>query len=171
MSRIREDNTMTGDARLAHRRAEMIAAGYWRDKTILDHLDRAIERTPDKTAIVAIRSEGRQEKRLTYKEIDRLSDILALRLAGLGVGRGDVVSFQLPNWWEFSLLHLACLKLGAVSNPLMTIFRERELRFMLKLAESKVFVLPAAFRGFDYGRRTTSSSSSIPAERPASQRA
>ena len=45
MSRIREDNTMTGDDRLAHRRAEMIAAGYWRDKTILDHLDRAIERT------------------------------------------------------------------------------------------------------------------------------
>ena len=49
---------MTGDDRLAQRRAAMIAAGYWRDKTILDHLDRAIERTPDKTAIVAIRSEG-----------------------------------------------------------------------------------------------------------------
>ena len=75
---------MTGDDRLAHRRAEMIAAGYWRDKTILDHLDRAIERTPDKTAIVAIGSEGGQEKRLTYKAIDRLADILALRLAGLG---------------------------------------------------------------------------------------
>ena len=133
---------MTADDRLAQRRAAMTAAGHWRDKTILDHLDRVIERTPDKTAIVAIRSEGGQEKRLTYKEIDRLSDILAPRLARLGVGRGDVVSFQLPNWWEFSVLHLACLKLGAVSNPLMTIFRERELRFMLKLAESKVFVVP-----------------------------
>lgn len=43
---------------------------------------------------MAIRSEGGQEKRLTYKAIDRLSDILALRLAGLGVGRGDVISFQ-----------------------------------------------------------------------------
>lgn len=47
MSRIRENNTMTGDDRLAQRRATMIAAGYWRDKTILDHLDRAIERTPE----------------------------------------------------------------------------------------------------------------------------
>ena len=88
--------------------------------------------------------------RLSYEEVDRLSDILALQLAKLGVGRGDVVSFQLPNWWEFSVLHLACLKLGAVSNPLMIIFRERELRFMLRLAETKVFVVPAAFRGFDY---------------------
>ena len=50
---------MMGDDRLAQRRAAMIAAGYWRDKTILDHLDRAIECTPDKTAIVAIRSRGR----------------------------------------------------------------------------------------------------------------
>ena len=54
---------MMGDDRLAQRRAAMIATGYWRDKTILDHLDRAIECTPDKTAIVAIRSEGGQEKR------------------------------------------------------------------------------------------------------------
>lgn len=156
---------MMGDDRLAQRRAAMIAAGYWRDKTILDHLDRAIECTPDKTAIVAIRSEGGQEKRLTYKEIDRLSDILALRLAGLDVGRGDVVSFQLPNWWEFSVLHLACLKLGAVSNPLMTIFRERELRFMLKLAESKVFVVPTAFRGFDYAGMAVNLRGDLPALR------
>jgi cyclohexanecarboxylate-CoA ligase len=156
---------MMGDDRLAQRRAAMIAAGYWRDKTILDHLDRAIECTPDKTAIMAIRSEGGQEKRLTYKEIDRLSDILALRLAGLDVGRGDVVSFQLPNWWEFSVLHLACLKLGAVSNPLMTIFRERELRFMLKLAESKVFVVPTAFRGFDYAGMAVNLRGDLPALR------
>ena len=61
-----------------------------------------------------------------------------------------MVSFQLPNWWEFPVLHLACLKLGAVSNPLMVIFRERELGFMLDLAESKVLVVPRQFRGFDY---------------------
>ena len=41
------------------------------------------------------------------------TDALALPLMAWGVGRGDVVSFQLPNWWEFTVLHLACLKLGA----------------------------------------------------------
>ncbi len=79
-----------------------------------------------------------------------MSGAVAGALAARGVGHGDVVSFQLPNWWEFTVLHLACLKLGAVSNPLMVIFRERELTFMLGLARSKVLVVPASFRGFDY---------------------
>ncbi len=73
---------MSNDS-LARRRAAMIAAGYWCDQTLLDHLNRAIQRTPDKTAIVAIRSESGEEKRLTYKEIGQLSDWLAARLAQL----------------------------------------------------------------------------------------
>ena len=63
------------------------------------------------------------------------------------------------------MLHLACLKLGAISNPLMTIFRERELRFMLRLAESKVFVVPTAFRGFDYAAMAENLRGELPALR------
>jgi cyclohexanecarboxylate-CoA ligase len=61
-----------------------------------------------------------------------------------------VVALQLPNWWQFNAMHLACLRIGAITNPLMPIFRERELTFMLGFAESKVVVAPARFRGFDY---------------------
>jgi len=128
----------------------MRAQGLWRDETLLHHLARAVALTPDKTAIVACRSDLGTEARLTYAEINDLSNRLAAGLRARGIGRGDVVSFQLPNWWEFSILHLACLKLGAISNPLMVIFRERELRFMLGLAESKLLVVPESFRGFDY---------------------
>lgn len=136
--------------RLLVRREVMRAAGYWRDETLLDHLARAVARTPDKLAIVAKRFESGEEARFSYRELDRVSDLVALSLREREVGRGDVVSFQLPNWWEFSVLHLACLKIGAVSNPLMVIFRERELGFMLGFAETKVLVVPARFRGFDY---------------------
>ena len=156
---------MTSNDGLARRRAAMIAAGYWSDQTLLDHLNRAIERTPDKTALVAIRSESGEEKRLAYREIGQLSNSLAAQLAQIGIGRGDVVSFQLPNWWQFPVLHLACLKLGAISNPLMTIFRERELRFMLRLAESKVLVVPTAFRGFDYATMAENLRGELPALR------
>lgn len=156
---------MTNNDSLARRRRAMIAARHWRDQTLLHHLHHAIERTPDKTAIVAIRSKTREEKRLTYKEIGHLSDTLAARLAQLGIGRGDIISFQLPNWWQFSVLHLACLKLGAISNPLMTIFRERELRFMLQLAESKIFIVPAAFRGFDHATMAGNLRCDLPALR------
>lgn len=154
---------MTTNHTLAKRRAETIAAGHWRDETLLDHLDRAIARFPDKTAIVAAPAESGQEVRLTYREVGRLSDVLAVRLTEMGVGHGDVVSFQLPNWWQFSVLHLACLKVGAVSNPLMIIFRERELRFMLKLADTKVFVVPASFRNFDYARMAANLRDDLPA--------
>ncbi|WP_137125504.1 cyclohexanecarboxylate-CoA ligase [Roseomonas sp. HF4] len=151
--------------RLAARRAAMRAAGHWRDETLLDHLARAVAGRPDHTAIVARRSEGGAARRITYGGLDRLSTLVAMSLRERGVGRGDVVSFQLPNWWEFSVLHLACLKLGAVSNPLMVIFRERELGFMLALAEAKVLVVPARFRGFDYPAMVANVRDRLPALR------
>jgi len=61
-----------------------------------------------------------------------------------------VVSAQLPNWREFTVAYLACARIGAVFNPLMPIFRERELSFMLKHAQSKVLIVPKRFRGHDY---------------------
>ena len=141
---------MSNDLSAASRRAAMVAAGLWRDETLLDLFRRNVERLGDKTAVVAPRAEKGDETRLTYRELDRISDQVAVGLSRRGVGEGDVVSFQLPNWWQFTVLHLAALKLGAISNPLMIIFRERELTFMLGLAESKVLVVPAMFRNVDH---------------------
>ena len=50
-------------------------------------------------------------------------------LYGLGVGPGDVVALQLPNWWQFNLMHIACVRIGAITNPLMPIFRAGQLHF------------------------------------------
>ena len=141
---------MTDDLSPAARRAAMIAAGSWRDETLLDLFRRNVAALGDKVAVVATRAEIGDEVRLTYADLDRLSDRVAVGLSRRGVGEGDVVSFQLPNWWQFTVLHLAALKLGAISNPLMIIFRERELTFMLGLAESKVLVVPAKFRNVDH---------------------
>jgi cyclohexanecarboxylate-CoA ligase len=88
--------------------------------------------------------------RLSYRELDARVDRIARGLVSLGVGRSDVVTFQLPNCWEFIALSLACVRIGAVANPVMPIFRQHELNFMLNFGESKVFVVPKVFRGFDY---------------------
>jgi len=141
---------MSDDLSPAARRDAMTAGGLWRDETLLDHFRRNVARLGDKVAVVATRADGAPEMRLTFTELDRLSDRVAVGLARRGVGAGDVVSFQLPNWWQFTVLHLAALKIGAISNPLMIIFRERELTFMLGLAESKVLVVPASFRNVDH---------------------
>ncbi len=106
---------------LARRRSA--AGSFWPNRTLLDHLARGVAAAPDKVAVVATRSETGAVRRISYRDLDHMSGAVAGALAARGVGHGDVVSFQLPNWWEFTVLHLACLKLGAVSNPLMVIFR------------------------------------------------
>lgn len=116
----------------------------WPNKTILDYLKQTVELTPDKIAIIDKKS------RYTYKELGKLVDRVALGLLELGLKKGDVISFQLPNWNEFVILHFAATRIGAVSNPLIPIYRDREIGFMVKMAESKMIVVPDEFRGFDY---------------------
>ena len=128
----------------------MKAAGLWTDRLLLDDFDRWTAKVPERTAIVDHNSMTGARTALTYAALSQRVDRIAAGLAQLGVGRHDVVSMQLPNWWQFIALHLAALRLGAITNPVMPIFREREMSFMLRLAESKVLVIPREFRGFNY---------------------
>ncbi|GAB3760684.1 hypothetical protein GCM10028796_09690 [Ramlibacter monticola] len=150
---------------LAPRRAECIAEGYWPDRTINDELDACIAAVPDKLALTAIRVETGEVRRFTYRELGVLADRVAVGLARIGVARNDVVAMQLPNWWQFSVAYLACSRIGAVLNPLMHIFRERELAFMLGHSEAKVLIVPKVFRGFDHEAMARALQSTLPALR------
>lgn len=145
------------------RRRTMKAAGLWSDRLLLDDFDRWVAKVPGRTVVIDHNSMTGARTVLSYAELARLVDRLAAGLARLGVRRGDVVSMQLPNWWQFTALHLAALRLGAVTNPVMPIFRERELGFMLRLAESKVLVIPREFRGFNYPAMAEAIRPSLPA--------
>jgi cyclohexanecarboxylate-CoA ligase len=147
---------------VTQRAAEMRAGGIWKNKTIESYFSHAVQATPDKVAVVAYRQGQADPRRLTYRELDALADRIAASLAALGVGHQDVVSFQLPNWWEFVAVCLACVRVGAAANPLMPILRERELRFMLGMAESKVFIVPQTFRGFDFAAMARGLKTSLP---------
>src|SRR5581483_11946099 len=63
---------------------------------------------------------------------------------------GDVVSFQLPNWVETMIINLAAGLSGIVVNPIVPIYRESEVRYILRDARAKVFLIPHHFRNFDY---------------------
>ena len=129
---------------------DLTARGLWSNRLICDLLDEAAARRPDAPAIVEYRNSTGQTTRISYGELRDLSIRIACALAGLGVQRNEVVSIQLPNWWHFAAVHVACVRIGAVINPLMPIFRERELEFMLGFAGSRVLILPQQYRGFDY---------------------
>jgi len=137
---------------LDERRLELERArGIWPNRVVTDYFDRWVADRPDDTAIIAFRDEDATTTRITWRELARTVTAIAHGFAKCGVAKGDVVSFQLPNWWEFVAVHLACVRIGAVSNPLMPIFRHRELSFMVAHAESKVLIAPTRFRGFDHG--------------------
>ncbi len=135
---------------LPSRRETSVAAGHWHDRTINDDLDACVAAWPDKLAMTAVQVESGAVRRFSYRELATLADRIAVGLSRLGVGPGDVVAMQLPNWWQFTLTYLACSRIGAVINPLMHIFRERELGFMLKHGEAKLVIVPKSFRGFDH---------------------
>ena len=147
---------------LPPRRAGSIARGHWHDRTINDELDACVVACPDKLALTAVRVETGAVRRFTYRELGTMADRIAVGLSRLGVGQHDVVAMQLPNWWQFSLLYLACSRICAVLNPLMHIFRERELSFMLKHSEAKVLIVPKTFRGFDHEAMARSLQSELP---------
>ncbi|GAA5233445.1 cyclohexanecarboxylate-CoA ligase [Verticiella sediminum] len=148
---------------LPGRRARLREAGHWRDLTINDALDACVRLAPDKTALTAVTAADGREQRYTYRELARQADRIAIGLYRLGVRRNDVVACQLPNVWQFTLTYLACARIGAVMNPLMHIFRERELRFMLSHAQAKVAIVPAVFRGFDHAAMLQALQPELPA--------
>ena len=147
---------------LPPRRARMVAQGFWHDRTINDDLDACVAAHPDKLALTAVQVDTGTVTRFTYAELARMADRIAVGLTRLGVGRNDIVACQLPNWWQFTLTYLACSRIGAVVNPLMHIFRERELSFMLRHGEAKLVIAPKTFRGFDFEAMVTGLQPSLP---------
>lgn len=92
------------------------------------------------------------ERRLDFAGLARQVDGLAAGLHALGVEPGDVVAYQLPNWWEAAVVFLAAARIGAIVNPLLPAFREHELRFTLAQSGAVVLFVPAQFRGCDHPR-------------------
>lgn len=126
----------------AHRRYK--EEGWWVDRTLLDYFDAAVAKSPHATAIVA------PGRRLTYAELDQESRRVASQFAALGLRKGDVVSIQLPNWAEFATVHLAASRLGAITNPLLPVYRENELSYILGFARSVIAVIPGSYRNWNY---------------------
>ncbi len=116
----------------------------WRDRTIADLLDALCEKKPDQTLVL----DGARVMSAASVRDD--AQRLARVLAGRGLRAGDVVSYQLPNWHEAILVDLACSYGGYVCNPIVPIYRDAEVSFILADAVSRVLFVPESFRGFNY---------------------
>jgi 3-phosphoshikimate 1-carboxyvinyltransferase len=111
-----------------------------------DWVRRWARERPDEPSVI----DGSAERTWTWRDLDEEADRVAMLLLELGVAPGEAVACQLPNIAEFAALTVAVTRIGAVCCPLMPIFREREIAFMLRRSRARVVVIPDAFRGRDY---------------------
>jgi acyl-CoA synthetase (AMP-forming)/AMP-acid ligase II len=101
--------------------------------------------TPDKQ--MARDESGRT---LTFAEYKDWCERVAAGLARLGVREDTNVSWIMPSRFESLVLTGALSRLGAVQNPILPIYRHREVSFIVRQSNCQVLVVPGVFRGFDY---------------------
>lgn len=112
--------------------------------SFLDHVSRRLAEAPDRVCVI----DGGQ--RITRRELFDNALRLGAALWRRGLRPGSVVSFQLPNWHEACVINLACSLYGFVANPLLPMYRERDLAFILDRCRSDALFLPGTFRNVDY---------------------
>ncbi|MFC5746292.1 class I adenylate-forming enzyme family protein [Actinomadura rugatobispora] len=125
--------------------AEVVEGGFW------GLLEEAVRCRPD--AVVLADDHGRS---LTVAALAGEAERVAAGLRALGVGRGDVVSWQVPTTLEAAVLMAACARLGAVQNPIIPVFREREVGFIVRQVRARLVVVPETWRGFGHGEMARS---------------
>jgi acyl-CoA synthetase (AMP-forming)/AMP-acid ligase II len=103
------------------------------------------EASPD--VLMAIDMQGRT---MTFGEFHARAERAAAGFAAMGVGEGTPVSWILPSRFEAFVLTAALARLGATQNPILPIYREREVSFMARQTRCELMVVPGTFRDFDY---------------------
>ena len=123
------------------RRAAYRQQGLWGDASLADYWQQTARAMPDKIAVV-----DNHGASYTYSALDHAASCLANWMLTKGIESGDRIAFQLPGWCEFTVIYLACLKIGAVSVPLLPSWREAELVWVLNKCQAKMFFAPTLFK-------------------------
>jgi cyclohexanecarboxylate-CoA ligase len=113
--------------------------------TLWELVRRRAEATPDAPMLF-----DESERTLTFGEFAAKAERVAAGLLELGVGPGSSVTWQLPTRIETVILSMALARLGAVQNPIIHIYREREVGFAVRQTGAELVVVPGTWRGFDY---------------------
>ena len=124
---------------------QYVERGSWSNETFFTLLERQAARFASREAFADARG------RISYGELRERIERCAAFLRRAGIGRGDVVTVQLPNRIDFPVVFFALELIGAVANKVNPDFRVRELEYIVNFSGSRGYVFPREFKGFDYG--------------------
>ncbi len=114
--------------------------------TLTGLITAAAQRWPDQPML-----RSRQGDEATFAEYESRVNSMAAGLGDLGVQAGDVVSWILPTWVDTVVLAGALARLGAVQNPIIAIYRDREVRFCCEQTGATLLLTAGVFGGYDFG--------------------
>jgi len=126
--------------------------------TIWELMVRRASLTPDDPAMF-----DATDRHVTFDGLKEWSERVAAGLAGLGVGEATPVSVQLPTRMEAVVLSLALARLSAVQNPILHLYRERELGAVLQRMTPAVYACPGVWGGVDYPAMVSAVADRLPA--------
>ena len=127
--------------------ARYVGEGFWRDETLGQLLAGAIAERPELS--MKVRSATRPWSG-TFGEVLDSARRLAAGLWARGIGPGDVVAFQLPNWVEAAVSFWAAAFLGAVVTPIVHFYGAKEVEYILRRTGVRALVTAERFGHSDY---------------------
>ncbi len=116
----------------------------WEHMTLGEFITNCSEMYKDKTAIV----DG--DTRLSYKELDKLSNKYANGLLKAGFKKGDKIVLQLPNCYEFIAISFAMFKTGIIPIMSLPAHRKNELKGIIEKSEAVAYIAKDRYLGFSY---------------------
>jgi acyl-coenzyme A synthetase/AMP-(fatty) acid ligase len=119
-------------------------SGAWRELTLPQLALEAAHFAPEAEMIAGC------AEPMTFARVVAEAEALAVSLQELGLGAGDRIAFQLPNWEETAVIALAIAFGGFVAVPIVPIYRDAEMRQMLGDCDCRALILTPNFRGFDF---------------------
>ena len=127
-------------------RAAYVSEGIWTDERLGARVSEHAARRPHAEAVV----DRKGVRRVTFAELDRLSNQFANWLVGAALVEGDIIAVQLPNCLEAVVIAIGANKAGIAVAPMLTIYRANELRHNLGLTAAKAIFVPDTYRGFSH---------------------
>jgi 2,3-dihydroxybenzoate-AMP ligase len=121
------------------------ARGYWADRSLAQEFAIVLGKFAERVALID------RDREYTYREVDRMSERLALNLLELGLKPLDRVVVQLPNVTEFVVLYVALQKVGAIPIAALATHRYNEVSQFVRIASAVACVYPEAQGDFRFG--------------------
>jgi acyl-CoA synthetase (AMP-forming)/AMP-acid ligase II len=101
-------------------------------------------------------------RRVTFDQLVDLAESAAAGLFAQGIGPGSLVTWQLPTRIDSIVVSIALARLGAVQNPVLHLYREREVAAVLRQSRPQFVLVPGVWRDRDYGSMAKTLAAELP---------